>query len=54
MAKITRRSFVATSVAGAASVAAGSRLLSGPQPAQAGSANDRVVLALIGAGLPCT
>src|SRR3990170_4166116 len=50
MSKITRRSFVGTSIEGATALAAGASVLSVAQPAAARRANDKVVLGLIGAG----
>jgi predicted dehydrogenase len=49
MSRITRRDFVNKSISGAA-VAAGASLLAAPRPAGAGSANNTVVLAVMGAG----
>ena len=49
MTKVTRRRFVRSSLQGSAALAAAS-VLSAPNPLQAGSANDKVVLGLIGAG----
>jgi predicted dehydrogenase len=50
MSKITRRRFVGRSVESATALAAGTSALSVAQPAAARSANDKVVLALVGAG----
>jgi hypothetical protein len=50
MGKMTRRGFVGASVTGAAGLATQPGALAGPQPAKPGSANNRVLLALIGAG----
>jgi predicted dehydrogenase len=50
MNAMTRREFVRTSVQGAASLAAGTSLLDSSPRARAQSANDKVVLGLIGAG----
>ena len=44
MSKVTRRSFVGTSVQNAAAVAIGTSVLGAAQPARARSANDKVVL----------
>jgi hypothetical protein len=53
MSKITRRTFVSLSAKGAAALAAGSALYAAVGPARAApapSANEKVVLALMGAG----
>ncbi|MFH1922790.1 MAG: Gfo/Idh/MocA family oxidoreductase, partial [Planctomycetota bacterium] len=50
MSKITRRSFVGTSIGGATAMAAGASVLGVGQPAAARAANEKVVLGLIGAG----
>jgi predicted dehydrogenase len=50
MSKITRRSFVGTSIQSATALAAGTSVLGVAQPAAAQSANEKVVLALVGAG----
>ena len=50
MGKLTRRGFVGASVTGAAGLAAQPAALAALQPVKPGSANNRVVLALIGAG----
>jgi predicted dehydrogenase len=50
MAGITRRTFVSLSAKGAAALAAGAAVASAAGPARAASANEKVVLALVGAG----
>ncbi len=50
MSKVTRRDFVSKSTRGAAALAAGASALGAPRSMSAGSANDKVVLGLIGAG----
>jgi len=50
MSKMTRRSFVNRSIESATALAATTSALSAAQPAPAPSANDKVVLALVGAG----
>jgi predicted dehydrogenase len=50
MKSMNRRSFVGTSVQGAAGLAAGVAWLKSPRVARAESANEKIVLALIGAG----
>ncbi len=50
MSKITRRRFVGTSVLGTASIAAGAAVMAPAVSLRAGSPNNRVVLALMGAG----
>ncbi|NQT11389.1 MAG: hypothetical protein HQ582_01485, partial [Planctomycetes bacterium] len=50
MSKITRRSFVNTSIESATALAAGASVVSAAQPASPQSANEKVVLGLIGAG----
>ena len=50
MSNVTRRDFVGKSTRGAAAMAAGASILGAPLSAKARSANEEVVLALIGAG----
>lgn len=50
MSKITRRSFVGKSMKNAAALGAGAAVLGVGQPAASQSANDKVVLGLMGAG----
>jgi predicted dehydrogenase len=50
MSKITRRNFVGTSIGGATAMAAGAAVVSAAKPASTESANEKVVLGLIGAG----
>ena len=50
MSDVTRRHFVGKSLQGVAAIAGGASVLGVGRPARAGSPNDRVVLALIGAG----
>jgi predicted dehydrogenase len=50
MSKITRRRFVSESVGGAAAIAAGTAVFGVPRHLPAGSPNNKVVLALMGAG----
>jgi len=50
MSNVTRRDFVGRSTRGAAALAAGASVLAAPLSTKARSANEKVVLALIGAG----
>jgi len=50
MPRMTRRKFVSLSAGGAAALTAGTAALTAQSPARAASANEKVVLALIGAG----
>jgi len=50
MSEVTRRAFVNTSVKNAAAIGAGTSALSAVRRVQAGSANAKIVLGLIGAG----
>jgi len=50
MPRMTRRRFVSLSAGGAAALTAGTAALTAPSPARAASANEKVVLALVGAG----
>jgi predicted dehydrogenase len=50
MKTANRRTFLATSAAGLGALAAGATLVPNPAAARAGSANDRILLALVGAG----
>jgi len=50
MSGMTRRKFVSLSARGAGALAAGTAVLNAARPSPAASANEKVVLALVGAG----